>query len=623
MKTKPLFLFIVLLLSVAMMIGCAGTRQKIQIERLDDLPRHTYTIDVPVLELFENEDLLQDLMDEVNADLLADLEMYEISDATTLQGFYGDLGTIALLEERWDDYLEYLELRRELEDKEPTRLIMGMFTRAYITALRSGDDDLRAAFRREYEALVRALPYEDVEDELKQTKGQTDIFSENLILGIVESRIQPILEESGGEMSKDIATQIIGMNQTIRNYLPYTDIISEVLGAFIEENAVEKEDIWEEREVTLTESDNAQPVRIAVWDSGVDADIFGDRMYTNPNEIPGNGIDDDNNGYIDDVHGIAYDLHANKTTEMLYPIGEVSDRPRLQRLMKGLTDITSGVDSEEAAELRQTLSQMERSEVQPFIEDISKYGNYAHGTHVAGITSRGNPFIEIVISRLTFGHTMIPECPTIENALRDSIAMIETIDYFKSIGVRAVNMSWGGDLASIEADLEANNAGGTPEERAALARRIFEISRSALFTAIENAPEILFITSAGNSNNDVVFEEFYPSSFDLPNIMSVGAVDQAGDETDFTSFGKVDVYANGFEVPSYVPGGDTMNMSGTSMSSPNVTNLAAKLFAVNPDLTPAQVRALIEDACDDHAAGERSVRLINPVRSFELLEQRF
>lgn len=27
-------------------------------------------------------------------------------------------------------------------------------------------------------------------------------------------------------------------------------------------------------------------------------------MWHNPNEIPGNGIDDDNNGYVDDIHGI-------------------------------------------------------------------------------------------------------------------------------------------------------------------------------------------------------------------------------------------------------------------------------------------------------------------------------
>jgi subtilisin family serine protease len=129
------------------------------------------------------------------------------------------------------------------------------------------------------------------------------------------------------------------------------------------------------------------------------------------------------------------------------------------------------------------------------------------------------------------------------------------------------------------------------------------------------------VTSAGNADSDNAFEEFLPSSFDLPNIVSVGAVDQAGDETSFTSFGKVDVYASGFQVESYVPGGDRLPFSGTSMSSPNVVNLAAKLLAVDPSLTPAELRRLIEAGCDEHVTGDRTVRLINPKRSLELLAQ--
>ncbi|MBK8492333.1 MAG: S8 family peptidase [Saprospirales bacterium] len=49
----------------------------------------------------------------------------------------------------------------------------------------------------------------------------------------------------------------------------------------------------------------SQTVIVAVIDSGVDAnhEDLKDIMWVNPGEIPGNGKDDDNNGYIDDVHG--------------------------------------------------------------------------------------------------------------------------------------------------------------------------------------------------------------------------------------------------------------------------------------------------------------------------------
>ena len=108
---------------------------------------------------------------------------------------------------------------------------------------------------------------------------------------------------------------------------------------------------------------------------------------------------------------------------------------------------------------------------------------------------------------------------------------------------------------------------------------------------------------------------------DLPNLLVVGAVDQAGNEASFTSFGPaVTVYAKGLDVESYIPGGERMKGSGTSAAAPNVTNLAAKLIALDPSLTPAEVAKLIRDGCDLSADGR--FRLINPKRSVQLLEAR-
>jgi subtilisin family serine protease len=108
---------------------------------------------------------------------------------------------------------------------------------------------------------------------------------------------------------------------------------------------------------------------------------------------------------------------------------------------------------------------------------------------------------------------------------------------------------------------------------------------------------------------------------DLPNLMVVGAVNQAGDLAGFTNFGPaVTVYANGWQVESYIPGGQRRKMSGTSMAAPKVTNLAAKLIALDSSLRPADVVTLIKDGSDLSADGR--FRLINPKRSVELLQAR-
>ena len=68
---------------------------------------------------------------------------------------------------------------------------------------------------------------------------------------------------------------------------------------------------------------------------------------------------------------------------------------------------------------------------------------------------------------------------------------------------------------------------------------------------------------------------------------------------------------------SFVPGGQRLPFSGTSMASPNVVNLAAKLIALDPTLTPAQTIALIRDGSTATEDGRR--HLIDETRSVALL----
>ena len=147
-----------------------------------------------------------------------------------------------------------------------------------------------------------------------------------------------------------------------------------------------------------------------------------------------------------------------------------------------------------------------------------------------------------------------------------------------------------------------------------MAREYFDIQKSSLTKAFASAPEILFVTAAGNSNNDASFIESVPSGIVLPNLLTVGAVDSAGEEAPFTSYGPtVKVHANGFQVESFMPGGVRVPLSGTSMASPQVANLAGKLLAVNPKLSPEALIRIISSTADRSADGRRN--LINPKKA--------
>ena len=280
-------------------------------------------------------------------------------------------------------------------------------------------------------------------------------------------------------------------------------------------------------------------VVVAVIDDGVDfsqPDLAG-QAWANPGESGGgketNNVDDDGNGYIDDVNGWDF-CHDDKT------VHDVDD-------------------------------------------DF-------HGTHVTGTIAAKLDGIGIVgvapavkIMALKFlGDD--PACGWDDQA-------IKAIAYAKSFGVRISNNSWG------------RSASPFPGEDALLRNAIADSG-------------MLFVASAGNSsvNNDTSSKRSVPASFDLPNILSVAAVDNQGFLADFSNYGatSVDVAAPGVDIASRIPDYGVNEagyyyLSGTSMASPHVTGIAALVGAQSPSLlnSPTDLKARILDRAkpDDNLDG--------------------
>ena len=591
--------------------GGVHAQAKQRIEKEADLPRFTYKIDGKVEDLILDNAKFAKFAAEVRRDTESTLSKYEIADKASERQLLGTLLQLDMLDGRYDSALTTAEKIRALQDKPADKLLTGTTPRAIVAGERKAgnrtSDTYKSAVAQSIQDTLKPMPYEVIANDIKESKARAETMGEGRLIGAAREYLQPTVDKNGS-LSSDLAPNVIGMKYALTFMLPLKATLVDTYSTYLAAHKVDKPDIWAARDIALPPGKNYTPITIGIWDSGVDTPLF--------------------KGHVAESGGkpavIAFDRFSNPATGELMPIpADLKNRvPQMKARLKGYSDLQSNIDSPEASEVKQFLSTLKPDAYKSTVEELGLAGNWMHGTHVAGIAVAGNPYAKLVVGRIEFDWHLLPDpCPSKELALRDAKNMQSYVDFFKKNNVRVVNMSWGGSVKAFEEALELCNIGKTPDERKTLAREYFEIQKNALTKAMASAPNILFVAAAGNSNNDASFIEDIPAGIVLPNLLSVGAVDKAGDEASFTSYGPtVVVHANGYQVDSVIPGGEKLAESGTSMASPQVANLAAKILAVNPKLNPTEVIAVIRTTADKTADGRRT--LVNPKKAIAAAEEK-
>ncbi len=592
---------LLLALLLASIAASAFAQTKPRIERAADLPRFSYRIDGQLEDILRSGERFAPLAAQIRRDAASVLDGYEIADKATRRGLVSTLALVDFLDGRYADAERGAQALRALQDKPADKLLSGLRLEIMSRAAQASGlntDAYRLAVAAEITKALDGMPYPVIGNDIKEAKAGAELIGEALVLGRAREVWQPIVAATG-TLSSEFAPGLVGSRFALVGTLPLKQTLVETYSRYLDAHQVTKPDIWAARDVALPPGKNHPPVRIAVWDSGVDTGLYSENLARSAEGEPA---------------VIAHDKYSKPVRGELMQLSPAlkAKLPQMAARTKGFSDLQSNIDSAEASEVKQFLSTLSAEQYKPAIEELSLAGNYEHGTHVAGIALAGNPYARLVVGRITFGWTLKPDpCPSVAQAKVDAKAAQATVDFFKRERVRVVNMSWGGSVKGIEGDLEQCGVGKTPADRKALARRIFDIGAQSLTQAFAGAPGILFITAAGNSDSDASFVEDIPAGIVLPNLLTVGAVDRAGDEASFTSYGPtVKVAANGYQVESYLPGGQRVALSGTSMASPQVANLAAKILAVAPAMTPKEVIQLIVETADTSDDGRR--HLIDP-----------
>ena len=288
-------------------------------------------------------------------------------------------------------------------------------------------------------------------------------------------------------------------------------------------------EVWAQRGI------NGDGVLVALIDSGLctgHSDIQS-RLWTNPGEIPGNGTDDDNNGYVDDVRGWGFDSNTN----------DIQD---------------------------------------PF----------AHGSHVAG-TVAGDGTKGTASGVAPGARIMVCK---VSGSFAGEQEVWDSMQYAVANGadISTASLGWphsvGPDRATWRMVCENSIATG-----------------------------LVVIYAAGNEGGSVNDPDNVRTPGDVPDVLTVGAVDCGDNLASFSSRGPVtwenvapyndhpfppgykkpDVCAEGANTTSHNLCSGYVNFAGTSMATPHVAGAAALILQADPTLDHFGVKALLEASCVD------------------------
>ncbi|MGD8989015.1 MAG: S8 family serine peptidase, partial [Syntrophobacterales bacterium] len=351
-----------------------------------------------------------------------------------------------------------------------------------------------------------------------------------------------------------------------------------------------------EAEGGWSEQTGSPEVVIAILDSGVDLDhddLLGN-IWTNPNEIPNDNIDNDGNGFVDDIHGV--DFCGNN-------IGSLDDDAASQDANPDIP--TGGIWVGDSTlypygwGIRFAGDPAVGDALDNNMDYVSDPG-VTHGTFVAGVaaamTNNENPETGVLegMAGVCWHCKIMPVRLINAEGWAYGSDAVSAINYAVAKGADVINVSWGIDLSSADDSVMQE----------------IQILEEAINDAVSQG--VIVVAAAGNSGTPGLH---FPAS--MPNTIAVGSSNWLGQRSDFSSYagpGQIlDVIAPGeliwstavfsaydsllydlLEMGYFEPGTDTYGQAdGTSFATPLVSGYVGLILSENPAATLSQVREVI------------------------------
>lgn len=312
--------------------------------------------------------------------------------------------------------------------------------------------------------------------------------------------------------------------------------------------AIKAPEVWQA-------TSQGQGVTVAINDTGIyfKHAALAPNLWKNPGEIAGNCIDDDSNGFVDDVYGIV-SSDAGSTMESICTVKNGNP--------------TTGV-----------------AVFHPMDCD-------GHGSHVAGTVA--------AVDDGTFGLAGVaPQAKIMAlKGLSDSgsgstVGLARNIVYATDNGADIINNSWGAGPLSLPDPVLTD---AIRYAAAAGVVNVFAAGNDTMdmaFASPANMEEVIAVGAIDSKNRLAEFSNFGARI----DVVAPG-VDINSSMPDTCATTEKDPLLGRVPVRS----SDFTTMSGTSMAAPHVSGAVALLLAANPALRVDEVRAIIRASADDLGA---------------------
>lgn len=381
---------------------------------------------------------------------------------------------------------------------------------------------------------------------------------------------------------------------------------------------------------------HADTVIVAVIDNGAEITHkdLKDVIWTNKGEIPGNGIDDDKNGYIDDIHG--WNFLGNNREQNLKR--DNTSLTRMYARLEAEYNNSNGLMTEDDYTLYQKVCKEYFLEVDRNIDWLNKLYQKKEdflkkGTVVPiALQKKINDLKEDLNTRLN------PQCSNRKDIVGDdpdnrldSIYgnnMIDAGGPYHGTGVAGIigavdhNTGIHGVARHVKLMILRIVPNGDERDKDVALAILYAVRNGASVINCSFAKEysehpefvqqaireaeargVLIVHGAGNKFNNNDIHPYYPEGKTggeeiAPNWINAGASNKEYNEhliSWFSNYGKktVDVFAPGEGIMSLALNNGYSSGSGTSLAAPIVSGIAAELKSYYPHLTAVQLKQII------------------------------